>query len=501
MPDTIEFIPAPCRGSINAGAVAMIHIGAALWLGLRFQRLALEIIEHGDKRPCAIVDQQRVYMSNAAIVEPGMSVATAHALVADLVTVTRQPEREQQAMDNLAHWAYQITPAVSVAEDNTLLLEIGSCQRLYGNLSLLLLRIEEALAQRGHCIAIGLAHTPKAAWLLAQFAPSPALKDGLHIDIETLQQQLATIPVAAIPIDVKIRTRLHNMGIETLGRLLSFDVALLGKRFGTECIRYLQQLTGYLPDPLPSLELAPQFDQTMAFIDGILNRQSLLFPMKRLLQTFSDYLVARQLNCRALQWRFRDTCSMCATMDIELSRSHHCWKSLLDLSQLKLDQIELPELVCSITLFADQFMPAEAMNFQLFEEVGANDGWHVLLDRLASRLGHDALLRVSTADSLWPESASRFIPLSEIPQQSLQPCGDRPAWLLPAPERLKERNNGLFWRAPLEILRGPERLESPPENGRVRHRDYYIAREKSGRLCWIYRELETGYWFVHGLFA
>lgn len=479
----------------------MIRVGAPIWLGLRFERLPLEIIEHDGERPFAIVEQQRIFLSNHEAVDPGMAVATAHALVADLIAVARDAAREQQALQGLALWAYQITPAVTIAAENSLLLEIGSCRQLYGSLSQLLMRIQATLAQRGHAVLMGLAHTPKAAWLLAQWGPAPALGDGGGIDPELLQRQLAMVPVAALPIDEKLRARFQQMGIETLGRVLTFDPAVLGKRFGAECIRYLQQLTGHVPDPQTMLELAPQFDQSLAFLDGIPNRQTLLFPMKRLLQTFSDYLVARQLHCRALQWRFSDAHVVRTSVDIELSRPHHRWKSLLDVSQLKLDRVELPELVFSITLFCDQFLPAGAASFQLFEEDCANEEGHVLLDRLASRLGADALQRISTADSLWPEAASRCIGFTETPEQTLAPCGVRPTWLLPQPEPLKIRGKGLFWRAPLEILRGPERLESPPENGQVFLRDYYVARESTGRICWIFRELDTDRWYAHGLFA
>jgi len=432
----------------------VIRVGAPVWLGLWFEHLAQEAVG-----------------------------------------------REQQALDNLALWAYQVTPAVTVASDNSLLLEIGSCQRLYGNLSRLLPRIQNALARRGHRASMGLAHTPKAAWLLARFAPPPALREGPGVDGEALQRQLAAVPVAALPIDIGIRKRLHNMGIETLGRLLSFDVAPLGKRFGAECIRYLRQLTGHLPDPQVALALAPQFDQALAFLDGIASRQTLLFPMQRLLQSLTDYLIARQLDCRALRWRFGDAGSLCANMDIELSRPHRRWKSLLELSQLQLEQVELPERVFSLALYADQFLPAQVATFELFDEGGANEEWHALLDRLASRLGRESLWRVSTAESLWPEASSRVIDGQGNARPWLEPCGERPAWLLPEPERLQERDKALCWHAPLEILRGPERLESPPQDGRVRHRDYYIAREQSGRLCWIFRELDTGYWFAHGLFA
>jgi protein ImuB len=479
----------------------VIRVGAPIWLGLRFEMLPLEAIADGDGKPLAIAAQQRIHLSNVESLEPGMTVATANALVPGLVIANRRLDLEQQALAGLARWAYRITPAVTIAEDNSLLLEIGSCRRLYGNLPRLLAGIGTALAGRGHRVALGLAHTPKAAWLLAQVNAQPALRDALHIDAAALERQLAAIPVAALPIDSKIRIRLQHMGIETLGHLLEFDPALLGKRFGAECIRYLQQLTGHLPDPQVALELAPQFDQSLAFLDGIANRQTLLFPMKRLLQSFSDYLVARQLYCRALQWRFSDAHRMCGAMDIELSRPHHRWQPLLDLSQLQLEQVELPELVFSVALHADQFLPAGAASFQLFEEDCANEEGHALLDRLASRLGAAALQRIGTVDTLWPEAASACMAWSELPRQSLEPCGERPTFLLPTPQRLRERDGALAWRAPLEILRGPERLESPPERGEVKRRDYYIARERTGRLCWIFRDLETGGWFAHGLFA
>lgn len=479
----------------------MIRVTSAIWIGLRFDSLALEVMDRADDRPMAVIEQQRIYASDAEGIEPGMAVATAHALVADLVATARQPAREAQALENLALWAYQITPAVTVAADCTLLLEIGSCQRLYGDLSHLLERMQAALAERGHRVAIGLAHTPQAAWLLALMQPPIALEGGCRIDVPLLQRQLAQTPIAALPIDEKVKARLLHMGIESLGRLLSFQPALLGKRFGVEFVRYLQQLTGHLPDPQVAFELKPEFEQSLAFLDGVHNRQMLLFPMKRLLQSLSDYLIARQLNCRSLQWLFGDAHCICATMDIELSRPHHRWKSLLDLTQLKLDQVKLPEAVFSLTLYADQFLPAGAVSFQLFAEDSAEDEGHALLDKLASRLGAAALQRLSTGDSLWPECASHSVALSERPEQSSCPAGERPTWLLTRPEPLRERDQRLWWRAPLEILRGPERVESPPDLGEVKRRDYYIAREQSGRICWIFREMDSGNWFVHGLFG
>jgi protein ImuB len=481
--------------------MAMIRVGKALWAGIHFPQLALEVIERRDGRPLAVIEQQQVYAADHPLLQPGLAIATASALVADLITVARDSDREVQALEALALWAYRITPMVVIGEASTLLLEIGSCQRLHGDLSLLLDQVRLQLKERGHETAIAVAHTPKAAWLLAQNPPPLALIGGVKLDERMLERQLSITAIGQLPLPDKIVSRVLNMGIESLGRLLQFDAALLGKRLGADCIRYLQQLTGHIPDPQTSLTLKPEFEQAIAFVDGIPNRQSLLFPMKRLLQSQSDYLVARQLNCRALQFRFSDAHDIVASIDIELSRPHQRWKSFLDLSLLKLDQIELPELVFGVTLYSQHFLPAGAVSLQLFEEESASDEGHALLDKLASRLGADALQRISTGNSLWPEAATLQVALSDKPEQMIEPAGERPTWLLPAPKPLREHNGALIWKAPLEILRGPERLESPPELGAVKRRDYFIARERGGRVCWIFRELDTQRWFVHGLFA
>lgn len=479
----------------------MIRVGRAVWVALRFEQLCLEIVDRVDARPLAIVEHHRIVASDHPSIEPGLAVATAHALVADLMTLTRQPEREAQALLQLAYWAYGITPVVVIADENTLLLELGGCRRLYGNLKQCVRRLQITLEQRGHHVAIGVAHTPKAAWLIAMLRSPAPWKNACELDAQLLEDQLGAIPLVALPIDPKISVRLHHMGIETLGRALGFDWALLGKRLGIEFIRYLQQLTGHLPDPQRALALPPQFEQGLTFLDGVANRQTLLFPMKRLVQTFADYLIARQLHCRALEWRFSDAHRVCATMAIELSRPHHRWKPMLDLAQLKLDAVELPELVFSVTLFADQFVPISAGSVQLFEEDQVEDEGYALIDKLIGRLGVDAVQRLSTVDSLWPEAASQWVSFTQPVKQQCEPCGTRPSLLLPEPEPLRVHNGTLVWHTPLELLSDAERLESPPHLGNVQHRDYFIAREADGNVYWIFRDLDNDRWFLHGFFA
>jgi protein ImuB len=55
---------------------------------------------------------------------------------------------------------------------------------------------------------------------------------------------------------------------------------------------------------------------------------------------------------------------------------------------------------------------------------------------------------------------------------------------------------------PLELLAGPERIESGWWDGGDVARDYFVARMQNEALVWIYREWRgAGGWYLHGVFA
>ena len=80
--------------------------------------------------------------------------------------------------------------------------------------------------------------------------------------------------------------------------------------------------------------------------------------------------------------------------------------------------------------------------------------------------------------------------------------GERPFWLLDAPKPLPEAGAAPDYQGPLELLAGPERIESGWWDGDDIARDYFVARTRSESLVWIYRERRgEGGWYLHGVFA
>ena len=84
----------------------------------------------------------------------------------------------------------------------------------------------------------------------------------------------------------------------------------------------------------------------------------------------------------------------------------------------------------------------------------------------------------------------------------------RPVWLLPVASPLAERGAlPLLDGRPLQLLSGPERIESGWWDGALVARDYFIAQAEDGALVWIYRarllttEPAGAQWFLQGRFG
>jgi protein ImuB len=98
-----------------------------------------------------------------------------------------------------------------------------------------------------------------------------------------------------------------------------------------------------------------------------------------------------------------------------------------------------------------------------------------------------------------PPSAPAGMPMS----------ASRPVWLLPDPQPLRERSDlPVLDGAPLQLLSGPERIETGWWDGALAERDYFIAQGADGALVWVFRGRlplsSTGQqqgWFLQGRFG
>ena len=131
------------------------------------------------------------------------------------------------------------------------------------------------------------------------------------------------------------------------------------------------------------------------------------------------------------------------------------------------------------------------------------------IEQLQARLGNNYVKSISNATQHCPEHANLQIGYKEKPNQENKitvpaevSANPRPLWLLQEPKQLNINKGRLFYRKPISIVSGPERIETHWWSGIDVCRDYYTARENQGSRLWIYRE-KTGerHWYLHGFFA
>jgi len=176
-----------------------------------------------------VIQRQRVLCANDSAaglgIRPGMGTATARALAEPqpLRLWERDEAAEERCREQLCCWAYGITPSLHPWRADCLLLEIGSCLTLFRGLAPLLAEVDSGLARRGYSARLGLAETPRAAWLL-----SHAEQEAMTCE-RPLAQRLASLPLALLEDEFSTAVNaLRRAGLHTLGDILSLPVGFPG---------------------------------------------------------------------------------------------------------------------------------------------------------------------------------------------------------------------------------------------------------------------------------
>ena len=502
-----------------------------LWLCIQFPKLPLESLtraQRGETQTCAqaVVEQQLIVDANepasARGVESGLTIATACALCADLTLLTRDSERETQLLQELAQWGYSFTPVVSPQSAGSidagdshfacLYLELSGCLKANGGLQNLLTQLRHELRQMHISAFMGLGHSPSAARMLSQL---PEHRQWLQ-DTQTppspqqWRQWISFSPSKLLDCNNKTIAKLYACGIKRVSQLLAIPLSEVGSRFGRDFVNYLARLNGTRHDPVASYQPPPQFHSELYFPSPLDNSEQLLFPAGRLVRELCQQLQRRQLYSQQLRWKLDFGQQGCKVVSVEISRPLLDAQRLIALTKLQLERFNLEQPVQALHLTCDQLRPLEqnALDDDLFGESSNLQRSHQLLDKLKARLGHEALSGVTLKESHLPEqawqSADSLVLHSDRKNKGhqLQPVsGSRPNWLLPRPDRLQCREHKLFYRSEIKLLQGPERIDGYWWQHRRHARDYYIARSEEGSLYWVFQDLTSEDWYLHGIYA
>lgn len=285
------------------------------------------------------------------------------------------------------------------------------------------------------------------------------------------------------------------------------------------------------PTPREWIVAPERFDARLELAARADHADQLLHAAALLLARLVAWAMARCSRVQAFTLRMRherrhrsddDTPALTA-LRIELAEPAVDPAHLQALLRERLARLQLAAPTLEIELHCHELVQRSAPNDELFPTRQSRDsGLLRLLEALRARLGDEGVQRLQPLPDHRPEHACRRWPGLQGGMQTAPPASPpaglpaaaldlplpRPAWLLPAPQPLVERQ-ALPWLdgRPLQLLAGPERIETGWWDGALAARDYFIAMAADRSLVWVYRarlpvaDEAAPLWFLQGRFG
>jgi protein ImuB len=487
-----------------------------LWVCLHFPALPLETLTRADPGTAALAiatgsTRPRIVAANLSAhslgISAGMSVSAALALAPELIVHPRNPCMEAQTLAEIAQWALQFSPLLSLPAADAVLLEVGAGLSLFGGLDALLATIRSGLHALGFTVAVCAAPTPTAALMLARADHAQAVTQ-----IESLEHALGCLPVDTLVCDESVLATLADLGVHRVDGLLQLPRDGLARRFGQTLVDALDRALGRLPDPQKPFIAPERFASRLELPAPVHEAHALLFGAKRLIAALAGWLAGRGLGVMRLRIELEHEDCAPSALVLNLSAPSRDPAHLIALVRARCECIELPQRVEAIALTAAETAALAGHNRSLLPGCAPAAATE-LCERLAARLGDEAICALAPHPDHRPECAWRSAqhPLKE---RALMPPAPRPLWLLAEPRPLDEFLHAAAptppplaspqraGEGPLVLLDGPERIECGWWEGRDVRRDYFVARAASGQTLWVFKHPSRGAgWQVHGIFA
>lgn len=428
-----------------------------------------------------------------------MAVAAAKALAGAFESKPRDPDAERAALERLAGWACQFTPMVAI-EAGGIVLEIEGSLRLFGGLAKLSASIREGVRALGFHAACGVAPTPIAARLFAR-AETQGVSMRACLDAAELPARVAELPLFLTDWPARSLALLTDLGVLRFRDVLALPRAGLAKRFGPEVCGSIDRLLALLPDPRKPYIPPARFHSRLELPAEAHSVEAILFPLKRLLVEMEGFLRGRGAGVQRFVVELEHSSSPRTRLGLEFGSPEREADFVLSIARERLSRTSLAAPAIGLRLHAEELLeykPREESWLPGREEQVLDRAR--LLERLAARLGEGRVFGIALADDHRPERGwlARKPPAPRPPFDG----GPRPVWLLHRPQRLIAEEGRPRLQGALDLVAGPERIESGWWDGEPVGRDYFVAVNPAGEALWIYREHRNpAAWYLHGVFA
>jgi protein ImuB len=449
-------------------------------------------------------------------VRPGLPLIEAQATAPEVHFERHDPRSDRAALERLALWCQRFSPLVALEETETpdcLLLDVTGCGPVFGGEEKLANRVLRALARHRLKTRVAVADTVGAAWAVAHFD----VADAHIVPPKQHARLLGPLPIEALRLPDEVVTTLHAFDLRRVEQLLTLPRADLPARFGPLLVRRFDQAFGDVREVLKFEHAEEPAHATWNSDDPLVHRHGVETVLSHLLDDILAKLRPRQQGVQHLLCIFANDADV-VTMPVRLLKPSDHAEYLLDLIRLHLERTRLPAEVSAVAVRAIAALPIEIRQDEIFasDDGGERDReFRVLLERLTSRLGEQAVLQPQLFPDAQPEYAWRrgkcgaesgkknasSLPDStpHAPLILRRPTAVAVTSVVPGGPPLR-----LWWQDRDHVVRrswGPERIETGWWRGRDVRRDYYLVEIDSGERFWLFRTLLAERWFLHGSFV
>lgn len=460
---------------------------------------------------------------------PGMMLTEARALVPEIAVVEADSAGEAADLQALSLWCRRYSPVSAPRGAGAIIIDITGVAHLFGGESALIDDILSRLGAMGLTVRAAIADAGPAALALARgherFISAPG--EG--------RADLGPLPASALDLPPEMLSRLSVMGLRRIGDFTRFGRETLRPRLGADAMERLDAALGWRALPLSPVAEPVPVRATRRFTEPVERLQEVETALTDLAPALEAELERRAEGARHLVLTLYRVDGIARALTVTAAAALRDAGAVIRLFRDRLARLEGgldPGFGFDmITLEACAVEPLAGRQENAFAGPGDAAAAAPLIDRLAGRLGLEAVRRLEPAASHIPERAVLFTPAS---------CGeDRPDWtgepwrtgewdaaaggplarpfaLLPAPEPIEamaEVPDGpplrFVWRRVAHRVAaadGPERIACEWWREDAPTRDYYRLEDETGRRFWVYRsglygrETGTPRWYMHGLF-
>ncbi|WP_090463603.1 DNA polymerase Y family protein [Mucilaginibacter sp. OK268] len=466
----------------------------------------------------ATLDRNRIVITaanpvaEAQGVHCGMAAADAKAITTDLRILDHIPGKEAKLLRQLGLWCIRYTPVVMIDLPNGLILDISGCAHLWGGERAYLKEIVNKLRTSGYDARAAIADTIGTAWAIARFGKkTPLVEAGMQA------QALLDLPPVALRLEPLILEKLQKLGFSTIRSFIQIPRTVLRRRFGEGFLLRLAQALGLEEETLIPLVPPMPYTERLPCLEPVRTKKAIEIAIQRLLEMLCMRLQNEGKGIRKAILKCYRIDGKMVQAGISTNRGSHSVSHLVKLFELQISKIE-PALGIELFLLeAPKVEDIEPLQEKLWDgKPGLQDASLAeLLDKLAGKIGANAIHRYLPAEHNWPErSIKQAASLMETPAIKWRIDRLRPVRLLRRPEAIEvmallpDYPPKVFTykgrRHVVEKADGPERIEREWWLEQGEHRDYYAVEDTAGHRYWLFRSGhydDAPQWYLHGFFA